>query len=179
MVDYVVRTSEGSADHVFSMLERLGFRVGQRLAEKYPVSASLPRAALTHSLIRYTRDRGRFQDLLEVIKFICKDFWTEVFRKQIDNLRTNHKGVYVLADNRFRLFAHMSPTISKARPPPPRAPIPYRSLPSVQEVATNYTVFSCGLIRGALANLGIACIVTSEITMHPACTSSRVYHVCA
>lgn len=35
MVDYVVRTSEGSADHVFSMLERLGFRVGQRLAEKY------------------------------------------------------------------------------------------------------------------------------------------------
>lgn len=50
-----------------------------------------------------------------MIKFICKDFWTEIFRKQIDNLRTNHKGVYVLADNKFRLFAHMSPTISKVR----------------------------------------------------------------
>jgi len=133
MVDYVVRTSEGSADHVFSMLERMGFRVGQRLAEKY------------------TRDRGRFQDLLEVIKFICKDFWTEVYRKQIDNLRTNHKGVYVLADSKFRPLAHMSPTISK-------------------ESANNFTIYPCGLIRGALANLGIACVVTAEITMHPACT---------
>lgn len=25
------------------------------------------------------------------MKFICKDFWTSVFRKQIDNLRTNHQ----------------------------------------------------------------------------------------
>lgn len=92
---------------------------------------SLPRSpggAHALALIRYTRDRGRFQDLLEVIKFICKDFWTEVFRKQIDNLRTNHKGVYVLADNKFRLFAHMSPTISKARPRLPRTPGPYCSL---------------------------------------------------
>lgn len=110
MVDYVVKTSEGSTDHVYSMLERLGFRVGQRLAEKYLVSARC-----VSNGRRYTRDRGRFQDLLEVIKFICKDFWTEVFRKQIDNLRTNHKGTYMLTDNKFRLFAHMSPTISKVR----------------------------------------------------------------
>jgi hypothetical protein len=27
---------------------------------------------------------------------VCKDFWTCVFKKQIDNLRTNHQGVYVL-----------------------------------------------------------------------------------
>ncbi|CAO2586780.1 Trafficking protein particle complex subunit 6B [Lemmus lemmus] len=25
------------------------------------------------------------------MKFICKDFWTTVFKKQIDNLRTNHQ----------------------------------------------------------------------------------------
>lgn len=26
-----------------------------------------------------------------MIKFLCKDMWTLVFRKQIDNLKTNHR----------------------------------------------------------------------------------------
>jgi hypothetical protein len=43
-----------------------------------------------------------------VIKFLCKDLWTLVFRKQIDNLKTNHRGVYVLTDNAFRPFSRMS-----------------------------------------------------------------------
>ena len=38
-------------------LEAIGFAVGHRLVE------------------RYTRDRPRFSDTLEIIKFICKDFW--------------------------------------------------------------------------------------------------------
>jgi len=36
-------------------------------------------------------ERPRFTDHLEAIKFICKDFWSELFKKQIDNLKTNHK----------------------------------------------------------------------------------------
>ena len=28
---------------------------------------------------------------LDVMKWLCKDFWGEVFRKGIDNLRTNHR----------------------------------------------------------------------------------------
>jgi hypothetical protein len=46
-------------------------------------------------------DHQRFQDTLEVIKFICKEFWQMLYKKQVDNLRTNHRGVYVLQDNRF------------------------------------------------------------------------------
>lgn len=42
---------------------------------------------------RYTADRTRFSDSLEVIKFICKEFWSEVFKKQIDNLKTNRHRV--------------------------------------------------------------------------------------
>lgn len=42
------------------------------------------------------------------MKFICKEFWSTVFKKQIDNLRTNHQGVYVLLDNRFKFICHMS-----------------------------------------------------------------------
>lgn len=54
-------------------LESLGYRVGQGLAE------------------RFSRDKPRFTDHLDVIKFLCKDLWTLLFRKQIDNLKTNHR----------------------------------------------------------------------------------------
>ncbi|KAM4119354.1 hypothetical protein ACJW30_03G052300 [Castanea mollissima] len=36
-------------------------------------------------------ERPHFSDHLEAIKFICKDFWSELFKKQIDNLKTNHR----------------------------------------------------------------------------------------
>jgi hypothetical protein len=49
-------------------------------------------------LNRYSRDKPRLGDTLEVIKFICKDFWQAVFKKQVDNLKTNHRvGVGAVA----------------------------------------------------------------------------------
>ena len=65
--------SEMFKEGVYFRLEGLGFRVGQGLSE------------------RFSRDRPRFTDHLDVIKFICKDLWMVVFKKQIDNLKTNHR----------------------------------------------------------------------------------------
>lgn len=59
-------------------------------------------------LSRLTRESGRYKDELDIMKYICKDLWVTVYKKQIDNLRTNHQGVYVLHDNRFRLLSHMA-----------------------------------------------------------------------
>lgn len=59
-------------------LEHIGFNAGYRLIEKL------------------TREYPKFKDELDLMKFICKDFWTCISKKQIDNLRTNHQGVYVL-----------------------------------------------------------------------------------
>lgn len=42
-------------------------------------------------LIRFTKDCPTFKDDLDIMKFICKDFWNGIYRKQIDNLRTNHQ----------------------------------------------------------------------------------------
>jgi trafficking protein particle complex subunit 6 len=81
---------EEEREAVFYRLETLGYRVGQGLVE------------------RFAKDRPRFNDTLDVIKFVCKDLWTLVFRKQVDNLKTNHRGVYVLTDNSFRPFSRMS-----------------------------------------------------------------------
>uniref|UniRef100_A0A8D2PW39 Trafficking protein particle complex 6B n=1 Tax=Zosterops lateralis melanops TaxID=1220523 RepID=A0A8D2PW39_ZOSLA len=94
---------------------------------------------------------ARFKDELDIMKFICKDFWTTVFKKQIDNLRTNHQGIYVLQDNKFRLLTQMS------------------AGKQYLEHAPKYLAFTCGLIRGGLSNLGIKSIVTAEVSSMPAC----------
>ncbi|XP_041429186.1 trafficking protein particle complex subunit 6B isoform X5 [Xenopus laevis] len=66
---------QGDAENgkCITKLENMGFRVGQGLIE------------------RFTKDTARFKDELDIMKFVCKDFWTSVFKKQIDNLRTNHQ----------------------------------------------------------------------------------------
>uniref|UniRef100_H2Z7F9 Trafficking protein particle complex 6B n=1 Tax=Ciona savignyi TaxID=51511 RepID=H2Z7F9_CIOSA len=83
------------------------------------------------------------------MKFICRDFWTSMFQKQVDNLRTNHQGVYVLQDNAFRLLTHIS------------------SGKQYLDFAPRYLAVSCGFIRGVLSNLGIKSIVTSEVISMP------------
>ncbi|EGW00335.1 Trafficking protein particle complex subunit 6B [Cricetulus griseus] len=99
----------------------------------------------------FTKDTARFKDELDIMKFICKDFWTTVFKKQIDNLRTNHQGIYVLQDNKFRLLTQLS------------------AGKQYLEHASKYLAFTCGLIRGGLSNLGIKSIVTAEVSSMPAC----------
>ncbi|RDL35308.1 uncharacterized protein BP5553_07239 [Venustampulla echinocandica] len=123
-------------DAVFFRLEMLGYRVGQGLVE------------------RFSKDRPRFTDTLDVIKFLCKDLWMLVFRKQIDNLKTNHRGVYVLTDNSFRPFSRMSTeaggqAVVRAQP---------------------FLWFPCGIIRGALASMGINATVQAETSELPGAT---------
>ncbi|CAM1510333.1 Fc.00g006680.m01.CDS01 [Cosmosporella sp. VM-42] len=120
-------------DAVHYRLEMLGYRVGQGLVE------------------RFSRDRPRFNDTLDVIKFLCKDLWSLVFGKNIDNLKTNHRGVYVLTDNVFRPFSRMSTeaggqAIVRAQP---------------------FLWFPCGVVKGALAALGINATVQAEINELP------------
>lgn len=134
IVNYVYRmATKDEKENCISHLESLGFRVGQSLVE------------------RFTRDWPRYKDELDTMKFICKDFWMAVYKKQVDNLRTNHMGVYVLLDNRFRFLVQLS------------------SGKQYLENAPKYLAMSCGIIRGALSNLGINCVVTAEVTVMPSC----------
>lgn len=108
-------------------LEALGQDVGGRLVE------------------RYALDRDRLDHDLDMVKFICKDFWEHTFKKQIDVLRTNHRGLYVLTDNNFRWLRSVS--VDGEHPGSPE----------------DYAVFPCGLICGALTRLGVQCRVTAEL----------------
>ncbi|XP_078478873.1 trafficking protein particle complex subunit 6b-like isoform X2 [Lampetra planeri] len=99
------QSGKGERAVCISVLEGMGFRVGQGLIE------------------RLTKDSPSFKDELDIMKFICKEFWTKVFRRQIDNLRTNHQ----------------------------------------------HLAFSCGVVRGALSNLGLDSVVTAEVSVMPSC----------
>ncbi|XP_068995402.1 trafficking protein particle complex subunit 6b [Embiotoca jacksoni] len=136
MIQYFYKSNENGepeSGRNISRLESLGFRVGQGLIE------------------RLSKDTSRFKDELDIMKFVCKDFWTCVFKKQIDNLRTNHQGIYVLQDNKFRLLSHLS------------------AGKQYLEQAPKYLAFSCGLVRGGLSSLGVKSIVTAEVSFMPAC----------
>ncbi|GMY21244.1 trafficking protein particle complex subunit 6B-like [Fagus crenata] len=129
-------------------IEAIGFQVGLQLSE------------------RYTMERPRFSDHLEAIKFICKDFWSELFKKQIDNLKTNHRGTFVLQDNRFRWLARTS-----IDPLPEKEDLAQDNSPAESKSAqatSMHLYFPCGIIRGALQNLGIPCAVTADISNLPA-----------
>eukprot|EP00808_Paulinella_micropora_P019133 g60554.t1 len=140
MVDYFVAQAEkeeGAAKDAFrtekkvhSKLQNLGFDVGHRLAE------------------RYTKDLQRFNGQLNIIKFICKEFWQYVFRKPVDKLQTNYRGIYVLHDNKFAWISKISGTPEQCKP---------------------YVAFACGVIKGALANLGVKASVMVEISAQASC----------
>lgn len=132
---YKMQATRGETDNRsgVAILENMGFRVGHGLIE------------------RMTRDSPSFKDELDVMKFICKDFWIQVFRKQVDNLRTNHQGTYVLQDNKFTQLTQIS------------------TGKQYLEEAPKYLAYSCGLVRGALSNLGLDSVVTAEVSVMPSC----------
>ncbi|KAI8319611.1 transport protein particle component [Martensiomyces pterosporus] len=124
-------------EQVYVKLEKVGFRVGRRLAE------------------RYAPMNRRLTDTLDVVKFVCKDMWMILFNRQVDNLKTNHRGIYVLQDNKFKWFLRMSSNNGGAAAA--RRAQPYIWLP-------------CGIIRGILDSFGISTVVIAETLGLPQCT---------
>ncbi|XP_032695148.1 trafficking protein particle complex subunit 6A [Lontra canadensis] len=115
------------------VLEGMGFRVGQALGERLP------------------QETLAFREELDVLKFLCKDLWVAVFQKQMDSLRTNHQGTYVLQDNSFPLLIRMASGLQYL------------------EEAPKFLTFTCGLLRGTLSTLGIKSLVTASVASLPTC----------
>ena len=152
-------------------LEAMGFQVGSQLVE------------------RYARRRARFLDTLDVVKFLCKEFWTEVFKKQVDNLKTNHRGIFVLHDGHFRWLRLASAAKSMGDGAATmgadaaaadgtagggRGAVAVHAPPD-RDAGSKHIAqllrFPCGLIRGALFALGIDAVVTAEAAAQlPACS---------
>jgi trafficking protein particle complex subunit 6 len=137
-------------------LERMGYSVGFRLCERLAqnrtfsgatATAATTAAAAASSAANNAKDPAQAVAAaqLEAVKFLCKEVWMEVFRKQIDKLQTNHRGVFVLKDLELKWLTR---------------------LPSHQETARVTAIqllaFPCGIVRGALSNLGIPAVVSCD-----------------
>jgi hypothetical protein len=130
----------------------------------------------TDIIPRFSRDAPRPTTPLDIIKFLCKDLWTLLFRKQIDNLKTNHRGIYVLTDNTFKPLGRMSFDTKKYD-----AGLQAQLVATTGDVALGrdansqarvqpFLYFPAGVIRGCLASLGITATVTADCAALPAAT---------
>eukprot|EP00545_Synedropsis_sp_CCMP1620_P010497 CAMPEP_0119031254 /NCGR_PEP_ID=MMETSP1176-20130426/41451_1 /TAXON_ID=265551 /ORGANISM="Synedropsis recta cf, Strain CCMP1620" /LENGTH=193 /DNA_ID=CAMNT_0006987645 /DNA_START=92 /DNA_END=673 /DNA_ORIENTATION=- len=128
-----------AAEMAASKLERMGYSVGFRLCERLAQNKTFGGATGKDPAQAVAASQ------LEAVKFLCKEFWMEVFRKQIDKLQTNHRGVFVLKDMDLRWLSRLPPNQENAR------------VAAIQMLA-----YPCGLVRGALANLGIPAVVSCD-----------------
>ncbi|KAK0558039.1 hypothetical protein OC846_000031 [Tilletia horrida] len=121
-------------------MEAVGFHVGASIAQRL--------AGL----------RPPLSSTLDVLKFVCKELWTTIWEKQVDNLRTNHRGVYVLQDNSFKPLLRLSTPLGQAE---------------TARLSKAHLAYPIGIIRGALSQMGVPATVVAEANQLPQC----VFHV--
>jgi len=152
-----------------SKLERVNFYIGRRFAE------------------RLSRDRTErlSLEMLDIVKYVCRELWTEFFRKPVDKLQTNNKGTFVLQDYNFRPLRYLSteaPTVTSTSTSEGNInsngsstvlsiPIPLLASAALEDTkmqAIRLLVGSCGVIRGGLDAFGITdAIVTADVSGLP------------
>jgi len=133
-------SSEGGGSDAAAALERLdmlGYEVGFRFVER-----------------SVTNQKYIGAEPLDLVKFLCKEFWEEVFRKKIDKLQTNHRGVFVLTDVKFKWLEKYAGADDM----------------SSKQAAAKMLHFPCGILKGALANLGISAVVNADFNVLPGVT---------
>jgi hypothetical protein len=121
-------------------LDRMGYQVGAKLAE------------------RYTRDRPRFADSTEAVLFVCKEFWPLTFGKRVDSLKTNNKGTFVLTDASFRWTRNIRAVGASAE----------AGESARRAVATEHARVPAGMLTGFLTALGYPAEVVADAKNAPA-----------
>eukprot|EP01083_Nonionella_stella_P099609 280071_1 len=124
-------------------------------------------------LEKLVKEHARFGRELDIIKFLCKDFWNHCFNKsQVDKLQTNHKGTYVIHDSYFPWIKKISSSNSiHSKQPVSSDEDPEKPKPHAMEIklALLYLNITAGMIRGAIKNLGRKATVSVDIPTYPKC----------
>ncbi|QLL32801.1 hypothetical protein HG536_0D03230 [Torulaspora globosa] len=112
---------------ILERLRSMGFQTGNKLSELL-VFSNNPNLTF------------KDMDLLAIMKFICRDVWKQMFGKQIDNLKTNHRGTFYLFDYEYR-------------PIQPFA-LDDQSTEKELEMVKPFLEIPVGVIKGVLSSLG-------------------------
>lgn len=118
---------EETKERILERLRSMGFQAGNKLSELL-VFSNNPNLTF------------KDMDLLAVMKFICRDVWKQMFGKQIDNLKTNHRGTFYLFDYEYR-------------PIQPFA-LDDQSTEKELEMVKPFLEIPVGVIKGVLSSLG-------------------------
>ncbi|KAI5970760.1 TRS33 [Candida margitis] len=140
-------------DDVTIRIETMGYNLGLKIAE----------------LLLYQNSTTKIIDILDIMKFVCRDVWKCLYNKQIDNLRTNHRGTFVLIDNSYKLISEFSSGNSNSNSNEGAGG--EGGISSNQDTLKKsrvYLWFPCGVIRGILMSFGVESNVSAEITQFPA-----------
>ncbi|XP_045148612.1 trafficking protein particle complex subunit 6A [Echinops telfairi] len=149
--------SPGGQKTSLSVLEGMGFRVGQALGER------LPRETLAFREEQPPKEvpalGGRVLDCPLTLQI--GDHWDQRGGAVGSCSRPPPhpqwytalcpQGTYILQDNDFPLLVRMA------------------AGPQYLEEAPKFLAFTCGLLRGTLSTLGIKSLVTASVTTLPAC----------
>ena len=138
-----------AAEMAAAKLERMGAAVGYRLTERLAEHKTWNNT----TVVSNNNNNSQPPDVaaavaaqqLEAVKFLCKELWMEIFNKQIDKLQTNHRGVFVLKDLELKWLTRFPVGSETSR-----------------VMAIRFLAFPCGVLRGALANLGIPAVVSCD-----------------
>ena len=122
-------------------LDSIGYHLGQNLAERLTAGNKTP-----------------IIESLDVMKWVCKDLWSELFGKTVDNLRTNHKGTFVLRDTQFRWTMRISQNLIEGG-----------EKLSGNALASDFLLIPAAIIRGAVQSFGYEATVTADATALPQC----------
>lgn len=114
-------------ERILARLRSIGFQTGNKLSELL-VFSNNPNLTF------------KDMDLLAIMKFICRDVWKQMFGKQIDNLKTNHRGTFYLFDYEYR-------------PIQPFA-LDAQSTEKELEMIKPFLEIPVGIIKGVLSSLG-------------------------
>lgn len=114
-------------NRVIDRLRSIGFQVGNKV---------------TQLLVFSNNPNLQFKDmdLLSVMKFICRDVWKQMFNKQVDNLKTNHRGTFYLFDYEY--------------PPIQSFALDSESSEKELQMVKPFLELAVGVIKGVLASLG-------------------------
>lgn len=130
--------NEEKYNKVVDRIRNIGFQIGNKLSE----------------LLIFTNNPNlqfKDMDLLLIMKFICRDVWKQLYGKQIDNLKTNHRGTFYLIDYDYQPIKDFSIEDNEMK----------RELKLVEP----FLEFPVGIIKGVLASLGyppeqVICLAT-------------------
>ncbi|CAB4254214.1 similar to Saccharomyces cerevisiae YOR115C TRS33 One of 10 subunits of the transport protein particle (TRAPP) complex of the cis-Golgi which mediates vesicle docking and fusion [Maudiozyma barnettii] len=136
--DLLDTKDEDKYNKVIDRVRNIGFQVGNKLSE----------------LLIFTNNPNlqfKDMDILLIMKFVCRDVWKQLYGKQIDNLKTNHRGTFYLFDYDY--------------PPIREFCIEENALKKELKLVEPFLEFPVGIIKGVLASLGyppeqVICLAT-------------------